>query len=71
MLSQFIIVMDLYKISVRLNNAYKRFLSESGMAYAMTFAEYCNLHKEVWTNYNSPFLGYIFKILIFLYLRKI
>ena len=48
--------LDLYKISVRLNNAYKRFLSESGMPYAMTFNEYCNLHKEVWTNYNSTVL---------------
>ena len=48
--------LDFYRISVRLTNAYKRFVSECGMSSAMTFSEYANLHKEVWTNYNATVL---------------
>ena len=48
--------LDKYRISVRLNNAYERFRSDCGMSDAVTFAEYCNIHKQIWTCYNSTVL---------------
>lgn len=48
--------LDKYRISVRLNNAYERFRSACGMSEAVTFSEYCNIHKQIWTCYNSTVL---------------
>lgn len=48
--------LDKYRISVRLNNAFVRFRSECGMSDALTFSEYCNLHQQIWTCYNSTVL---------------
>lgn len=45
---------DKYKISVRLNNAYLRFLDCSGLDYS--FHDYCRLHLKIWSLYKSDVL---------------
>ena len=45
---------DFYKTAVRLDNAYYRFLENSGMI--VSFADYCKLHIKVWNLYYSDCL---------------
>lgn len=44
---------DLYKMSVRINNAYLRFLL---LGPFISFADYCKLHYSVWSLYASDLL---------------
>ena len=47
---------DLYKINVRLNNAYKRFLENSPQVVGFSFADYCRLHLSMWSCFKSTLL---------------
>ena len=47
---------DVYKISVRLNNAYKRFLSFAPDKWKVGFSDYCRLHIRIWSLYDSDIL---------------
>lgn len=46
---------DIHRIAVRLNNAYKRFLSCSNGVY-LSFNDYISLHQKVWRLYDSTIL---------------
>ena len=47
---------DIYRISVRLNNAYKRFLELAPFHYKVSFSDYCRLHIQVWNLFSSDVL---------------
>lgn len=47
---------DVYKISVRLNNAYQKFLSLAPFGFDLSLTDYCLLHNRVWRLYDSTIL---------------
>ena len=47
---------EIYKIHVRLKNAYERFLENASNFYQMSFKDYCLLHTRFWRLYESTIL---------------
>ena len=44
---------EVYRFSIRLINAYKRFISLAPESWKLSFSDYCQLHSRVWVCYNA------------------